>query len=323
MITINHRGAVLSLFSAVDVLAPVVGPFAGGYITSAWGWRWIFYFLAILSGVISIVAFLFLRETYSPVILEQKAKRLRKATGNINLHTQRQNTKPLGSLMSRAFLRPMRILIMSPIVLGLSLYMSLVYGLIYVLFTTLAVVFQGVYGFNTSNSGLTFLGFGGGMVLALLVAGRFNDKIHKKLSEKHHIEKPEFRLPFLIYGALFLPIGMFIYGWTIQARAHWILPLIGTAFAGVGVVFCLVPTQAYIIDAFPLHSASALAGNSLLRSVVGGTLPLAAPGLYAKLGYGWGNSLLAFLALAFGGLPILFYKYGEALRKRYPVKLDD
>lgn len=48
MISINHRGAILSLFSAVDVLAPVVGPFAGGYITSSWGWRWIFYFLAIL-----------------------------------------------------------------------------------------------------------------------------------------------------------------------------------------------------------------------------------------------------------------------------------
>ena len=84
-----------------------------------------------------------------------------------------------------------------------------------------------------------------------------------------------------------------------------------------------VPTQAYIIDAFPLHSASALAGNSLLRSVVGGTLPLAAPSLYAKLGYGWGNSLLGFLALAFGGLPILFYKYGEVLRKKFPVNLDD
>lgn len=70
--------------------------------------------------------------------------------------------------------------------------MSLVYGLIYVLFTTLAVIFQGVYGFDTSNSGLTFLGFGGGMVVALLVAGRFNDRIHKKLSLKYHTEKPEF-----------------------------------------------------------------------------------------------------------------------------------
>ena len=132
-----------------------------------------------------------------------------------------------------------------------------------------------------------------------------------------------FRLPFLIYGALALPIGMFCYGWSVQARVHWIVPVLGTAFAGVGVVFCFVPTQAYIIDAFPLHCASGLAGNSLLRSITGGTLPLIGGTLYNGLGYGWGNSLLGFLALGFGIFPIIFYKYGEYLRKRYPVNLSD
>ncbi|KAI1971120.1 hypothetical protein LOZ53_005575 [Ophidiomyces ophidiicola] len=323
MIPVGRRGAVLSLLGGVDVIAPVLGPSAGGYIASAKGWRWMFWVLSIVSGSIGIFCLFVLRETYAPVILSRKAKRLRKATGNHNLRAKGQTTKPLGVLLSRAFLRPLQILIFSPIILGLSLYMSLVYGIIYILFTTLSTVFQGVYGFDTGNSGLTYLGFAAGMVLSLLVAGYFNDSIHKRLSEKHHEEKPEFRLPFLIYGAVALPIGMFLYGWCVHYRVHWILPVIGTSFAGVGVTFCFVPTQAYVIDAFPLHGASGLAGNNLLRSISGGTLPLAGPALYSKLGYGWGNSLLAFLSLLFGGLPILFFRYGEKLRKRFPVNLGD
>ncbi|KAK2746151.1 hypothetical protein FQN55_005780 [Onygenales sp. PD_40] len=276
MIAVGRRGAVLSLLGGVDVISPVLGPSAGGYIASAWGWRWMFWFLGILSGVFGIFSLFVLRETFAPVILERKAERLRKSTGNMDLRARGQTTKPLGVLLTRAFLRPLHILMFSPIILALSLYMSLVYGIIYILFTTISIVFQGEYGFDTGNTGLTFLGFATGMVLALMVAGYFNDNIHKKLSQKHHEDKPEF-----------------------------------------------VPTQAYIIDAFPLHCASALAGNNLLRSLSGGIVPLAGPALYAKLGYGWGNSLLAFLAILFGGFPILFYKYGEQLRKRYPVNLGD
>ena len=47
IIPVRRRGAILSLFSSVDVLAPVLGPSAGGYIAYAWGWRWIFWFLSI------------------------------------------------------------------------------------------------------------------------------------------------------------------------------------------------------------------------------------------------------------------------------------
>lgn len=67
-----------------------------------------------------------------------------------------------------------------------------------------------------------------------------------------------------------------------------------------------VPIQAYLIDVFTLHSASALAANSLIRSIAGGGLPLFGFRLYQRLGYGWGNSLLGFLALAFCIVPEIF-----------------
>lgn len=79
----------------------------------------------------------------------------------------------------------------------------------------------------------------------------------------------------------------------------------------------------YLVDAYTLHAASAMAANTVLRSVVGALLPLAGLPMYEKLGLGWGNSLLAFIALAMVPLPVLFYRYGERIRtsKRFRVAL--
>jgi hypothetical protein len=67
-------------------------------------------------------------------------------------------------------------------------------------------------------------------------------------------------------------------------------------------------------------AASALAANSLLRSLFGTFIPLAAPRLYDTLGYGWGNTLFGFLALGFMPVPVLFYKHGAYLRNKFEVQ---
>lgn len=42
-----------------------------------------------------------------------------------------------------------------------------------------------------------------------------------------------------------------------------------------------------MIDAFTAVAASALAATSIVRSIVGGILPMAGLPLYETLGYGW------------------------------------
>jgi hypothetical protein len=79
--------------------------------------------------------------------------------------------------------------------------------------------------------------------------------------------------------------------------------------------------QTYLVDAFVRYAASAIAAMTVLRSLLGGLLPLAGLQMYDKLGLGWGNSLLGFLALALVPVPIIFAIYGERIRTRYPVKL--
>lgn len=83
-----------------------------------------------------------------------------------------------------------------------------------------------------------------------------------------------------------------------------------------------MPIQNYLIDAYTLYAASAIAAGTILRSIFGAVLPLAGQPMYAALGLGWGNSLLGFLTLVMVPVPWIFYKYGERIRTRSTLKLD-
>lgn len=82
-----------------------------------------------------------------------------------------------------------------------------------------------------------------------------------------------------------------------------------------------MPAQVYLVDAFGPYAASALAANTVLRSLFGTFLPFAGPQMYETLRPGWENTLLGLLGLAFAPVPWLFYSYGEQMRKRWVVRL--
>jgi len=122
--------------------------------------------------------------------------------------------------------------------------------------------------------------------------------------------------------AFLVPIGLFIYGWTAEKHVHWIVPIIGTAFVGVGLLATFMPIMTYLVDAFTIYAASAIAVSTILRSLAGALLPLAGRKMYQTLGLGWGNSLLAFIALAMCPMSWIFFRYGERIRTspRFQIK---
>ena len=109
--------------------------------------------------------------------------------------------------------------------------------------------------------------------------------------------------------------AVFLYGWTSDKHVFWLVPIIGTGLVGIGLLATFMPIQTYLVDAFTVYAASAIAANTILRSLLGALLPLAGRSMYATLGLGWGNSLLAFIALALCPIPYIFYTYGERIRK--------
>lgn len=269
-----------------------------------------------------MATFVFMRESYHPTVLRRKTERLQKETGNTNLRSKLDSGLTSGEIFKRAIVRPMKMLL-SPIVFLLSLYMAVVYGYLYLLFTTITSVYEINYHWNSGIAGLSYLGLGLGMFIGLFGFGAFSDRLVTRLMAKYNSpRKPEYRLPLMMIGALFVPIGLFWYGWSAEKRIHYIMPIIGTGWVGAGLILTFMPISTYLVDSFTMFAASAMAANTVMRSLVGAFLPLAGPSMYSTLGLGWGNSLLGFIALALWPVSLLFYRYGERIRtnKRFQVQ---
>ncbi|KAI0490343.1 major facilitator superfamily domain-containing protein [Xylaria cf. heliscus] len=319
-----ERGKAIALWGLGPLLGPVVGPIIGGFVTQAVGWRWTFRILIILAGLQAVATLIFMRETNAIILLQRKTARLIKETGNDKLVPKVVTNGTPKEILLRSIVRPAKMIVFSPIVLFLSLYAGLLYGLIFLLFTTFPTVFQEQYNFGTGVSGLAYLGLGLGFLSGLFVFSLLSDKQlnQKKGGDKGAIARPEERLILMKWIPPITPIGLFLYGWTAEYHVHWIVPIIGTFIVGFGSLFIVIPGQAYLVDCFGADaSASALAANLIIRAPFGALLALAAPSLYAQLGLGWGNSVLGFITLAFTPVPWLLYYFGETLRNRFTIKL--
>ncbi|KAI3390836.1 hypothetical protein diail_8554 [Diaporthe ilicicola] len=312
----EKRGKAVSIWSVGTILGPMVGPIIGGYVTQVAGWRWMFWVISIVVGVVSLFAFAVLRETYPVVLLERKAAKLRKQTGNPNYRSKLAPDIPPRELFKRSIMRPSKMLLCCPIVTVMCTYVAVLYGILYLLFATYSFVFKEVYGYSTFAAGLVFLAGGIGTLTGLLYIAKFSDRNLKKRAAAGKTVTPEDRLPLIITlpGALTFPIGLFLYGWTVEYKVHWIVPMIGTAITGFGSILIFVGIQTYLIDAFEGYAASVVGANAVLRGTAGALLPLSGLSLYDALGWGWGNSLLAFITLAFAPLPLVMGFYGAKLR---------
>lgn len=316
-----HSDANLTT-AAGPLVGPCIGPIVGGYLGDAAGWRWVFWLLTVASGVGTIFSFVVQKETYEPVLLERKTSRLRKSLNRPTLYHRYTENVSWQARIRRAIVRPLKMLCTSPIVVLTSLYVGLVYAYTYLLFTSFPFMYEQVYGFDQRSTGLTYLGCGVGFTVGLVVFGTMSDRNAKKKAQAGDGDwKPEYRLPPLLPGSLIVPAGLFWYGWSAEARVHWIMPIMGTGFFAIGNLAIFLPVQAYLIDAFEIYASSAAAANTLTRSLIGASLPLAGPEMYRALGQGWGNSLLAFVALAFAPLGWIICRYGESIRKAYPIRL--
>ena len=229
------RGKIIAIWSMGPLLGPILGPIVGGYLGEDAGWRWICWTLGIAAGVGAVASVLFQEETYPVVLLEREAARLRKETGNENLRSIYADLERKPSqVFARSIFRPLKLLFLSPVVATLSIYQGIVYGFMYLLFTTFPLVFQLRYHFSSGSVGLSYLGMGIGSLIGLAFSGAISDRVYRKMTTLGKW-KPEYRLVPLIPGCLFIPIGFFWYGWSAQAGTHWIVPILGTVFIGIGV----------------------------------------------------------------------------------------
>jgi MFS family permease len=317
----EERGRAMGYYSLAPLLGPAVGPIAGGFIAETTTWRWIFYSTSIVDGIIQIIGLFALQETHAPTLLKRKAQRLRKETQDPTWHTEfEKKTVSLAATLSVSLRRPFILLGTQPIVQVLAVFMAYIYGLMYLMLASFPTLWTDYYGESVDIGGLNFIALGLGFFIGAQFTARLIDGIYSRLKARNGgVGVPEFRSPLLLVGAVFIVIGLFIYAWTAEYKEFWLAPDIGAALFCIGGIMSFQCIQTYLVDTYTRYAASALAAAVVLRSLAGFGFPLFAPYMYSALGYGWGNSLMAFVGVAIGfPAPLLLWKYGARLRELSP-----
>ncbi|KAK4063180.1 MFS permease [Trichoderma simmonsii] len=313
----------MAVFSIAPFVGPSLGPLLGGFINYFTHWRWTYYVLLIWAGVMWVAIVVLVPETYHPIILRNKARKLRKDTGDERwLAPSEKTQKTVVQAVGTSLQRPFQLLIFEPMCLSLCIFTAILLGILYLFFGAFPLVFATNHGFNLWQIGLTFVGIGVGMVLGMLtdpVWFRIRARLMAKLEQETGVpggSEPEFRLPSAIVGSVLVPIGIFMFGWTTYSSVPWIVPIIGSAIFGLGNLLVFTSVFTFLVDAYPMYAASALAANAFVRCSFAAVFPLFGTQMYNKLGFQWASSLLAFLTVAMMPFPYLFFKYGKKIRSK-------
>lgn len=315
----NERGKAMAVFSAAPFLGPVCGPIFGGLLGDfASSWRWIYWTFLIVACVFYVPFILIVRETHHPTLLKARAKKLRKDTGdNTYKALSELKKRTLKDIGRESFLRPF-ILLSELIVFLITLYMSVVYGLLYMFFFAYPVVYMEGKGWSASKTGIMFIPIGVGVLVGSFIAPFINtdyNKMAQPYRDRGEIPPPELRLRPMMVGCWFLPVGLFSFGWSSYPHVSWAGPCFSGFACGLGFLSLYNPANNYIVDSYQHYAASGLAAKTFVRSIWGACVPLFTIQMYHTLGYQWASSLMAFISLACCLIPFLFYIYGARIRK--------
>ncbi|KMK54342.1 MFS multidrug transporter [Aspergillus fumigatus Z5] len=321
----RHRGLAITVFTMTVFTGPLFAPFIGGFIVESYlGWRWTEYLTGIMGASAFVLDLFFLEETYPPVVLVGKAAELRRRTRNWGIHAKQEEIEvEFGELIRKNFSRPLRILFTEPIVLLLSIYMAFLYGLLYLFLTAYPIVFQRIHGFNKGVGGLPYFGiiigeFLGGIFIMLL-----QPWYNRQLSAYKDIPIPEWRLPPAIIGGVAFSGGLFWFGWSgYRSDIHWIVPTLSGLLTGFGLFCIFLQCLNYIVDAYLVFAASALAANSVLRSIAGAGFSLFSTYMFNALGVNWTGTLLGCVAAIMMPIPLLFNLYGPKIREKSKFAME-
>ncbi|GAB7354570.1 hypothetical protein MBLNU459_g5021t1 [Dothideomycetes sp. NU459] len=313
----DQRGLAVAFYAVAVVGGPTLGPVIGSAITAPLGWRWTEYIQAIWTFAILILCVLCLPESYSPVLLKIKAQKLRKDTGDDRYFHPHEHTKiEPKSIITKHFSRPLMMLVAEPVVTAIACYASFVYGMLYMTLEVFPLVYYEHRGWSLLISNLPFLALFVGVLCAVFI-NVANQPRYTRISKAAGGKPvPEARLLPMAVGGILFAVGIWIFAWTADPPVQWIVSAIAAAFFGAGFSVTFNQCVNFLVDTYQLYAASAIAANTILRSVFAAGLPLLARPMIYHLGTGPAMSILGALATVAVPIPFLFMKYAAALRRR-------
>ncbi|KAF2848355.1 MFS general substrate transporter [Plenodomus tracheiphilus IPT5] len=312
----DYRALAFSIWSLGPMNGPVVGPLIGGFVFQALGWRWTNWVVMIGSGTSWFMVML-VSETYAPAILRAKSAKKRKETGDERWYSRYDDKKLFWPLLRENLYRPLSMAVSEPICIFWNVYIALVYGVLYLCFVSYPIVFGELRGWSPGLVGLGYMGIGIGGIVTISCEPLLRRMINAHAKDPETGKPyPEAMVSVVCIAAVCVPVGEMIFAWTCTPNVHWIAPLIAGVPFGAGNAGVFIYASNYLVHSYGIYAASALAGNAVLRSVMGGALPLAGPSMYRTLGPHWSATMLSLIEFAMIPIPVVFYLFGSKIREK-------
>ncbi|KAF5315382.1 hypothetical protein D9619_007469 [Psilocybe cf. subviscida] len=348
-----ERGTKMGLYYIAPLLGPAMGPIFGGILTSVWGWRSIFWFLAIICGTTLVSFILFFQDTFrcerSLTYQRLLKQRLRstaslplsypnrpatfmrknsiqalKANADIEKTTAQGGTQditqstdmPVITLSFRDVnpFHPIAHVVRRPNNLLILLSSGLLYAFGFVVLYATSRTLADSYNYDPLKIGLISIAYGAGSVAGSILGGRWSDRALQKLRTQQGRSYPEMRLKSTIYGIAVLPPTVVALGWVYHFHLHIAVVCLFLFLGGFFNIWIYSSSLAYVVDANNGRASTASACNSAFRGLFAFISTEIAVPLQDGLGDGWMYTVWAGIVLL-GGVCILIVSWkGEDWR---------
>lgn len=336
---VDQVSVAMTFFCLAPFMGPVLSPIMGGFAAEYQGWRWSQWIQLLASGLIYPFIIL-MPETHKGIILRKRAE---KRKLNLKKFTREDQKAFLKITMTITVFRPLKMLVVEPIVLVFSIYVAFIFAVLFAFFEAYPVIYRGVYLMDYGISGLPFLGIGiglwiGSMVYIYIDRKYFFPKAPEGTPELENPDSlrveplrghrdpvtnqlqpllPEKFLLACKIGSVSLPIALFWQAWTARPDVHWMAPIAAGVPFGFGLILIFFSVIMYFSTAYPpLVVASTLAANNLLRYTMSSVFPLFTIQMYENIKIKWASTLFALVCVVMVPIPWIFEKWGSKLRHK-------
>ncbi|KAH7249322.1 hypothetical protein FSOLCH5_014883 [Fusarium solani] len=312
------RGRAFAIFMVCTTGGPILSPIISGFAGPSIGWRWVFWIALIVAGV-TLALIAFLPETYGPILLSRRARKIRKEDPASRAIAPRDlESTDLRQLLTVVLTRPLRMLIFEPIVTTTCAYLSLVYTIFYMSFQAFPIIFQDVYGLSPGVTGLAYLPIFGGAAVTLPIFWAWDNALARATArDAPWVQREEYRrLPLACLGGPLFVISLFWLGWSAREGVSFIAPMLAGIPFGMGFMLIFMAMLNYLTDAYEIFAASANAAASTCRSLFAVVLPLATTPMFRRLEIPGACSLLGGLSALMCIIPFVFIWKGPSIRAR-------
>ena len=282
-------------------------------------WRWPDWVTLIISSAAFLLALALLPETYLPLLLDWKAKALRRATGDMRYVSEHSKAPSFRGRLWQNLKLGASFWRTETIIIALGLYLLLLYTLLFSFLSGFRFIFKDTYQLSEGLTGSCFASIAVGATAFSLLAPYFYNLARDRTEHVRGASVlPEFRLWPAIVTAPLLPICLFWLGWTNFPSISIWSGLAACFVYGIVITAVYVSSYEYISDSYGDHSAIALASITSARYIAAGGMVLASTPMYQNLGVHWTLTLLGSLAALLAPAPLLLWIYGARLRAASP-----